>query len=142
MMSPLSVSHYLAPEARFDLVVFDEASQVPPEDAINCIYRGRQLIVAGDPKQLPPTDFFRLAATTDADTEFDDGLGDFESILDILDGTILPSWALKWHYRSQHDELIAFSNHFVYGGPSGGSLITFPAPFTKPTTSALSRPCT
>ena len=61
MMSPLTVSHFLSPSQQFDLVVFDEASQVPPQDAINCIYRGKQLIVAGDTRQLPPTPFFQVA---------------------------------------------------------------------------------
>lgn len=125
MMSPLSVSHFLSADAKFDLVVFDEASQVPPEDAVNCIYRGRQLIVAGDPKQLPPTDFFQLAASSEGDGEFEDDIDDFESVLELCRGTGLPGHALEWHYRSRHDALIAFSNHFIYDG----TLITFPAPY-------------
>jgi hypothetical protein len=125
MMSPLSVSHFLTPDVRFDLVVFDEASQVPPEDAVNCIYRGRQLIVAGDPKQLPPTDFFQLAATSEVDGDFEEDIGDFESVLDLLRAIGLPAQALEWHYRSRSDALIAFSNHFIYND----SLVTFPAPF-------------
>src|SRR5699024_4736773 len=77
MMSPLTVSNYVPATTRFDVVVFDEASQVKPEDAVNCIYRGRQLIVAGDQKQLPPTSFF-----SGADDESDEELDDFESVLD------------------------------------------------------------
>lgn len=125
MMSPLSVSHFLTPESRFDVVIFDEASQVPPEDAINCIYRGRQLIVAGDPKQLPPTDFFQLSASGEQDTEIDEQIDDFESVLDLCRAIGLPAQPLEWHYRSRHDDLIAFSNHFIYGD----ALVTFPAPF-------------
>lgn len=124
MMSPLSVSHFLAPTSRFDLVIFDEASQVPPEDAINCVYRGRQLIVAGDPKQLPPTDFFRLSATIESDLDIDTDVDDFESVLDLASGSGFVSRPLRWHYRSQDDSLIAFSNQFVYDG----SLVTFPSP--------------
>lgn len=125
MMSPLSVSHFLSPEATFDLVVFDEASQVPPEDAVNCIYRGRQLIVAGDPKQLPPTAFFQLAAVAEGDGEFEEDIDDFESVLDLCRGIGLPGHSLEWHYRSRHDALIAFSNHYIYDG----NLVTFPAPY-------------
>jgi hypothetical protein len=125
MMSPLSVSHFLTADAKFDLVVFDEASQVPPEDAVNCIYRGRQLIVAGDPKQLPPTDFFQLSASSELDGEFEDDIDDFESVLELCRGMGLPGHSLEWHYRSRHDALIAFSNHFIYDG----SLVTFPAPY-------------
>jgi hypothetical protein len=126
MMSPLSVSHFLTPDARFDLVVFDEASQVPPEDAVNCIYRGRQLIVAGDPKQLPPTDFFQLAAAAQGVELLDGGISDYESVLDVC-LTMFPQHFLEWHYRSRHDALIAFSNHFIYDD----SLVTFPAPMER-----------
>jgi very-short-patch-repair endonuclease len=124
MMSPLSVSHFLSPDARFDLVIFDEASQVPPEDAINCIYRGRQLIVAGDENQLPPTDFFQLSATSEADTDLETSVDDFDSLLKLAQGSGFPSRPLRWHYRSYDDSLIAFSNRFIYDG----SLITFPSP--------------
>jgi len=124
MMSPLSVSHFLTPEMTFDVVIFDEASQVPPEDAVNCIYRGSQLIVAGDPKQLPPTDFFQLAAIAETETELETSVDDFESVLDLARVSGYPSRPLRWHYRSRHDSLIAFSNHFVYDN----SLVTFPPP--------------
>ena len=81
MMSPLSVSQFLPAEMTFDAVIFDEASQVKEADAIGCIYRGRQLIVAGDQKQLPPTSFFDRTADTDEE-DIDEQVLDFESVLD------------------------------------------------------------
>jgi hypothetical protein len=125
MMSPLSVSHFLTAGHRFDTVVFDEASQVPPQDAINCIYRGTQLIVAGDNKQLPPTSFFQIAEgdETPPDDPIEDTREDMESILDSCEA-ILASHDLRWHYRSRHEDLIGFSNANIYRG----SLITFPGP--------------
>lgn len=129
MMSPLAVSTYLtSPDIQFDLVIFDEASQVRPHDAICAIYRGRQLIVAGDQKQLPPTSFFdRALAGEDVSSEDgeDDGeaLEDYESILDVCCTLGLPRRRLRWHYRSRREGLIAFSNHFIYGN----ELVTFPS---------------
>ncbi len=124
MMSPLTVSHFLSPEHTFDLVVFDEASQVPPQDAVNCIYRGAQLVVAGDSKQLPPTPFFQIAELDElAPEEEDDSTQeDMESILDSCEA-LLPSHGLRWHYRSRSEPLIAFSNRQIYDG----SLVTFPS---------------
>jgi hypothetical protein len=123
MMSPLTVSHFLAPTHHFDLVIFDEASQVPPQDAINCIYRGDQLVVAGDSKQLPPTPFFQVAEAEEAWSEdADEMTEDMESILDSCEA-LLPQHPLRWHYRSRHEDLIAFSNHHVYDR----SLLTFPS---------------
>jgi very-short-patch-repair endonuclease len=129
MMSPLAVSTYLtSPDIHFDLVIFDEASQVRPHDAICAIYRGRQLIVAGDQKQLPPTSFFdRTLAEEDLSSEDGDGNGggleDYESILDVCCTLGLPRRRLRWHYRSRREALIAFSNHFFYGN----ELVTFPS---------------
>lgn len=125
MMSPLSVSHFLTPEHRFDLVIFDEASQVPPQDAINCIYRGEQVVIAGDSEQLPPTPFFQIAEPEDSgfDEEAEGVEEDMESILDAAK-VLLPEHSLRWHYRSRHEALIAFSNHFIYDG----RLVTFPTP--------------
>src|SRR5205823_4196952 len=92
MMSPLSVSQFLPPGLRFDVVIFDEASQVREADAICCIYRGRQLIVAGDQKQLPPTDFFaRTTDTDEADSDIDEQILDFESVLDRCKAQGFPS---------------------------------------------------
>ena len=128
MMSPLSVSYFLETEAyNFDMVIFDEASQIFPEDAIGAIFRGAQVIIAGDSKQLPPTNFF--ASTTnnlDSDYDINDDDADFaESISDsILEETAsaLPNRTLLWHYRSKHESLISFSNSEIYKN----TLITFP----------------
>jgi hypothetical protein len=124
MMSPLTVSHFLSAQHNFDLVVFDEASQVTPQDAINCIYRGAQLIVAGDDKQLPPTPFFQIAELDELSPEDEDDVTseDMESILDSC-SALLPAHPLRWHYRSRWEPLIAFSNTKIYNG----SLITFPS---------------
>jgi hypothetical protein len=123
MMSPLAVSQYLPPDITFDLVIFDEASQVTPGDAINCIYRGRALIAAGDQKQLPPTSFFASASPVDEDDEEDDLANDYESILDLMKGSgAFNALTLRWHYRSRHEHLIAFSNASFYDN----RLITFP----------------
>ncbi len=130
MMSPLSVSVFL--EARsyeFDLVVFDEASQVHTEDAIGAIMRGKQVIIVGDTKQLPPTSFF-AASLNDEEFDVDDedinDAGAYESILDEA-VAILPERSLRWHYRSRDEHLIAFSNLKIYNG----SLITFPSSVEK-----------
>jgi very-short-patch-repair endonuclease len=123
MMSPLSVSQFLPPDMVFDVVIFDEASQVRPADAISSIYRGRQLVVAGDQKQLPPTSFFERMDDGDDDTYVEDEPEQFESVLDKCKGSgVFTSLPLRWHYRSQHEHLIAYSNHGFYDG----TLITFP----------------
>ncbi len=126
LMSPITVSQFLPPESnKFDLVLFDEASQIVPEDAIGSIYRGKTLVVAGDNKQLPPTSFFQknLIDNVDWDELSDEDVEVFDSILDECLGIGLPVKTLKWHYRSRHEDLIAFSNHRFYDD----SLITFPA---------------
>ncbi|MCD0461415.1 DUF4011 domain-containing protein [Roseiconus lacunae] len=123
MMSPLSVSTFLnCDELRFDLVIFDEASQVFPWDALGAIYRGTQLIVAGDEKQLPPTNFFSRQDSESDDDEEDD-IGDYESILSLCKSVGMPNKRLKWHYRSKREPLIAFSNRHFYDG----ELVTFPS---------------
>lgn len=123
MMSPLSVSTFLqSDELRFDLVIFDEASQVFPWDAMGAIYRGSQLIVAGDEKQLPPTNFFNRADIESSDDE-DADIGDFESILSLCKSIGMPGCGLRWHYRSRREPLIAFSNRHFYSG----NLVTFPS---------------
>jgi very-short-patch-repair endonuclease len=125
LMSPLSIAQYLSAEAsNFDLVVFDEASQIPVWDAIGAMARGKQVVMVGDPKQLPPTNFFGRSDSTDWDDDVVEG--DLESILDECLGASLPTRNLSWHYRSRHESLIAFSNHRYYGG----GLVTFPSPFT------------
>lgn len=126
LMSPISVSQFLTPElSRFDLVLFDEASQIVPEDAIGSIYRGKTLVVAGDNKQLPPTSFFQKSLIDDVDWDevSDQDVEVFDSILDECLGIGLPVKTLRWHYRSKHESLIAFSNSLFYDD----NLITFPA---------------
>ena len=121
LMSPLSVSSLLDPDKiKFDVVIFDEASQVFPQDALGAIYRAKQLIVVGDSKQMPPTNFFN-AAIESSDDE-DDEVADFESILDVSSAAF-PSERLSWHYRSRYEQLIAFSNVNFYDG----KLSTFPS---------------
>ena len=123
MMSPLSVAQYLSPnQALFDVVIFDEASQITVWDAVGSIARGQQVVVTGDPKQMPPTNFF---ARSDDDPDGDvDTEGDLESILDEMLGAGIPQRTLNLHYRSRKESLIAFSNGHYYNN----RLITFPAP--------------
>lgn len=129
LMSPLSVAQYLdANHAQFDVVIFDEASQIPVWDAVGAIARGRQLVCVGDTKQLPPTSFFNRGDSDDGDGEGGD-LQDLESILDEALSIGLPKLTLQWHYRSRHESLIAFSNATYYEN----ALITFPSPFTEDT---------
>lgn len=125
LMSPLSIAQYLAADtSAFDLVVFDEASQIPVWDAIGAMARGKQVVMVGDPKQLPPTSFFDR---TDASEDDEDVEIDLESILDECMGANLPTMNLSWHYRSRNESLIAFSNHRYYGG----GLVTFPSPVAE-----------
>lgn len=127
LMSPLSIAQYLqAGQAQFDVIIFDEASQIPVWDAIGAMARGKRVIVVGDPKQLPPTNFFQRADEEDVD-EATDIDGDMESILDECLSTGLPSLPLRWHYRSRHEKLIAFANHRYYDG----KLVTFPSSCTE-----------
>lgn len=121
LMSPLSVSTFLTSDIKFDLVVFDEASQIFPQDAIGAIYRAKQLIVVGDSKQMPPSNFFTSVVDVE-DYEDDEEVKDFESVLDLC-STVLPQLRLKWHYRSRYEGLIEFSNKNFYEG----DLVTFPS---------------
>ncbi|MDZ4821502.1 MAG: DUF4011 domain-containing protein, partial [Planctomycetota bacterium] len=124
LMSPLSIAQYLpAGQAQFDVVVFDEASQIATWDAIGAIARGKQTIVVGDPKQLPPTNFFGRADNDEENADLEDHEKDLESILDEVQASGLPTLQLNWHYRSRHESLIAFSNWNYYGN----RLVTFPA---------------
>ena len=127
LMSPLSVAQYLdAGHTPFDVVVFDEASQIPVWDAVGAIARGKQLVCVGDPKQLPPTNFFNKVDDSD-EAVMDDEVQDMESILDECLSIGLPKLGLDWHYRSRHESLIAFSNVTYYEN----RLITFPSPVTE-----------
>ena len=123
MMSPLAVSQFLPPDLWFDVVVFDEASQVRPCDAINAIYRGEQLIIAGDERQLPPTSFFDKIVGDDSDIYDEEETADFESVLKLAQGSAgINSLPLRWHYRSRHESLITFSNREFYEN----QLVTYP----------------
>ena len=123
LMSPLSVSTFLSDNGiTFDTVVFDEASQIFPQDAIGAIYRGKQLIVVGDSRQMPPSNFFNSSVEVDDDDEETGDITDFESILDLC-STSLPQLRLKWHYRSRYEQLITFSNRHFYDN----TLVTFPS---------------
>lgn len=129
MMSPLSVATFLPPEAmQFDIVIFDEASQIRPAEAYSAILRGRQAIIVGDSRQLPPTPFFERVLgenETEADeNEDNEPTAPPESILDLLVRQNVPQAWLRWHYRSQHESLIALSNQEFYDN----QLVIFPSP--------------
>lgn len=121
LMSPISVAQYIDPDAdKFDLIVFDEASQMPTCEAVGAIARGKNVIIVGDPKQMPPTNFFAVNSVDEENIEMED----MESILDDCLALSMPSKHLLWHYRSKHESLIAFSNTEYYDN----KLLTFPSP--------------
>ena len=127
MMSPLTVAQFLDPQEHvFDLVVFDEASQLTAEDAVGAVVRGKQLVVVGDQKQLPPTTFFAVQSGQVEAEQGENGeplVEDLESILEQFMSAGLPTTRLRWHYRSKHESLIAFSNVNFYDS----ELHTFPS---------------
>jgi len=135
LASPLSAAMHLDPELPpFDLVVFDEASQVPLADALGALSRATSAIVVGDSRQLPPTSFFDAASGADdpaagavagSDAEDEPAFEELESVLDEFVASRFPELMLRWHYRSRDERLIAFSNANIYGG----KLQTFPAAF-------------
>lgn len=129
MMSPLSVAQFLPPgKLTFDLLVMDEASQIQPVDALGAIARCKQVVVVGDPQQLPPTAFFSKM-TGQSDGDDDEGaakVADIESILGLFTARGLPVRMLRWHYRSRHESLIAISNRQFYEN----KLVIIPSPFT------------
>ncbi len=126
LMSPLSVAQFLTADREgFDIVIFDEASQITTWDAIGAIARGKQSIIVGDPKQLPPTNFFGRS-DDEGDDELEYHERDLPSILDEASTAGLKLHQLNWHYRSRDEDLIAFSNHHYYGQ----RLVTFPSPRT------------
>jgi very-short-patch-repair endonuclease len=133
LMSPLSVAQFLPPgHLRFDLVVIDEASQIAPEDALGALARAKQIVVVGDDKQLPPTNFFKIvnAGDDDESDEAEEAIrankpSDFESILSLSRAKGMSERMLAWHYRSKHPSLIAFSNHECYSN----RLLLPPSPF-------------
>ena len=121
LMSPISVAQYIDPSfPKFDLVIFDEASQIPTSSAVGTIARGENVVVVGDPKQLPPTSFFSSNRVDEENMEKED----LESLLDDCLSISMPQEHLKWHYRSRHESLIAFSNMQYYEN----KLYTFPSP--------------
>ncbi|MFN7623258.1 MAG: DEAD/DEAH box helicase, partial [Acidobacteriota bacterium] len=145
IMSPLAVSRYLPPESiRFDLVIMDEASQLRPEDALGAVARGGQLVVVGDPLQLPPPSFFEPTISAPEDEATDSaatallvdqpaGRGELENMLEIASSRYQPVCQLKWHYRSRHQSLINFANREFYQD----RLTVFPSPETNPDRSGL-----
>lgn len=125
LMSPISVSQYLSSDDKFDVVIFDEASQIPIWDAIGSIVRGKQVIIVGDPKQMPPSNYYQRIAIGGGGAN-----NLFENLENVLDDCIasrIPEIHLKWHYRSRHESLIAFSNYWFYKN----ALMTFPSPHTN-----------
>jgi very-short-patch-repair endonuclease len=124
MASPLSVSQLLDADRRyFDVVIFDEASQVLPEDAVPALLRAKRAVVAGDKYQLPPTTFFAGGLDEEEEAESPSPVEGLESLLDLM-SSFLETWELLWHYRSRDEALIAFSNRHIYND----RLITFPSP--------------
>ncbi len=122
LMSPMSVAQYLSltDKPQFDITIFDEASQMPTSDAVGSIARSKNVIITGDPKQMPPTSFFSSVTTDEDNIEIED----LESILDDALALNFKSKNLLWHYRSKHESLITFSNNEYYDN----SLLTFPSP--------------
>jgi len=129
MMSPMSVATYL-PQGRlgFDLVVFDEASQIPAPEAMGAIARGAQTVVVGDSKQMPPTNFFAKSVEMSDEEADESATADIESILGLMEASGAPDKMLRWHYRSRHDSLIAVSNDQFYDN----KLLIFPSPCVNP----------
>ena len=128
MMGPMAIATFLPPgTCEFDLVVFDEASQVKPVDGFGAILRGKQVVVVGDSKQLPPSRFFDVLNAGDEQEE-SESVGDMESILSLFAGKGAPGRMLRWHYRSRHESLIAVSNNEFYEN----RLVVFPSPGVNP----------
>ena len=120
LMSPISAAQYLEPDRKpFDLVVFDEASQLPTAKAVGALARGTDAVIVGDPKQMPPTAFFVTNTADEENLEAED----LESILDDCLAMSIPQTHLLWHYRSRHESLIAYSNSRFYEN----KLYTFPS---------------
>ncbi|WP_026770543.1 DUF3320 domain-containing protein [Asinibacterium sp. OR53] len=126
MMSPLSIANFIPPgSVEFDLVIFDEASQVKPVDALGAILRAKQVVVVGDSKQLPPTSFFDSMSKENDDE--DNVTADMQSILGLFDAKMNARRMLRWHYRSKHESLITLSNHAFYEN----KLVIFPSPGSR-----------
>lgn len=131
MMSPMSIANFLPPGIiEFDVVIFDEASQVKAVDAFGAILRGRQVVVVGDTRQMPPTDFFGRDVEIDDE---DNTTGDIESILSMFKAAGCAERYLRWHYRSRHESLIAVSNAEFYDS----KLVIFPSAGTDPSVTGV-----
>ena len=128
LMSPGSVAHYLDPNLSFDLVIFDEASQVRVPQAIGSMGRGKAVIVVGDSRQMPPTRVMQVDASADLESTEEIVVEDLESILSEAAESGLPRVWLEWHYRSQDESLIAFSNSRYYES----RLVSLPSPGDDP----------
>ncbi|MGL4611138.1 MAG: DUF4011 domain-containing protein [Trueperaceae bacterium] len=129
MMSPLSIANFLPPgKIEFDIVIFDEASQVKPADALGSILRGKQIVVVGDSKQLPPTNFFATDYTgDDEDENAEAATTDIASILSLCKSKNMSDRMLRWHYRSKHESLIEVSNRLFYDN----KLVVFPSNYVE-----------
>ncbi|MDD3985743.1 MAG: DUF3320 domain-containing protein [Methanobacterium sp.] len=137
MMSPLSVAQFIDPKNSkdlcFDVVIFDEASQVKPEDALGAFLRAKQAVIMGDTRQLPPTSFFDVILEADENEDYEiASLSDMESILHLCKGRF-PTKMLRWHYRSRHESLIALSNQEFYDN----NLLIYPSPCHETNTLGL-----
>ena len=122
MMVPSAVAQHLPKKTDFDLVIIDEASQMTPENSISALMRAKNAFIAGDTNQLPPTNFFKGLSV---DEEEDEDVATMEeSILELANIQFHPKHRLLWHYRSKHEDLISFSNHYVYDD----ELVIFPSP--------------
>jgi very-short-patch-repair endonuclease len=126
MMSPMSIAAFVPPSSvKFDLVVFDEASQVRPVEAFGAVLRGDQIVVVGDSRQLPPTSFFDALIQEDEPVDDEELVtSDIESVLGLMLGQGAPQRMLRWHYRSRHESLITVSNEEFYDK----QLVVFPSP--------------
>ena len=134
MMSPMSVATYLPQgQIEFDLVIFDEASQITAPDALGAIARAKQVVVVGDSRQMPPTNFFGRAVELDEEEADQSLTADVESILGLMSSKGVPETMLRWHYRSRHHSLIAVSNAEFYNN----RLMVFPSPGIHPHATGL-----
>ena len=131
MMSPMSIAQYLPQnKVEFDLVLFDEASQIKPVEGFGAVLRGKQVVVVGDSKQLPPTSFFDNDIDFEEEEDFNDDsvkTSDVESILTLFAAKQAPENMLRWHYRSKHESLIAVNNHEFYNS----NLFVFPTAYQE-----------
>ena len=128
MMSTTAVSSLLPrefPEPLFDIVIFDEASQIPVERALPSIARGRQLVTIGDEKQMPPSRYFERTTLFEEEEEGGEELPEslLHACLEAPRRFFKELW-LKWYYRGSHESLIAFSNRYFYNN----GLVVLPSP--------------